>query len=109
MELTNTLNNNINTALNNKKNTKMSKILRGEVSKQIPVSGGMSDLIDMLVYGYYNITPDEYNIILENATDEEINNFIAPLGGLEKATISDVKKGIMVRNKYVEYYKPKQR
>lgn len=87
----------------------MSKILREEVLKEIPVSGGMLDLIDMLVYSYYNITLDEYEVILENATDEEIDDFIRPLGGLEKITISDVKKGIMTRNRYVEYYKSKQR
>lgn len=87
----------------------MSKILREEVLKEIPVSGGMLDLIDMLVYSYYNITPDEYEVILENATDEEIDDFIVPLGGLEKITISDVKKGIMTRNRYVEYYMTKQR
>ena len=87
----------------------MSKILREEVSKDMPVSGGMLDLFDMMVYTFYNITSDEYEVILENATDEEVVDFVGAMGGMEEgATISDIKKGIRVRNRYVEYYKPKQ-
>jgi hypothetical protein len=87
----------------------MSKILREEVSKGMPGSGGMLDLFDMMVYTFYNITSDEYDVILENATDEELDDFVVAMGGLEEnSTISEVKKGISVRNKYVEYYKPKQ-
>lgn len=84
----------------------MSKVLRKEVSDNMPASGGMLDLFDMLVYTFYNITSEELDIITENATDEELNDFVNGMGGIEtEATISEIRKGIMVRNKYVEYFK----
>ncbi len=86
----------------------MSKKIREEVSKDMPVSGGMLDLFDMMVYTFYNITSDEYDVIAENATDEELDDFVVAMGGMEEGvTISDIKKGIRVRNKYVDYYKVK--
>jgi len=49
----------------------------------------------------------EYEVILENATDEEVADFVGAMGGMEEGTtISDIKKGIRVRNRYVEHYKP---
>ena len=86
----------------------MSKKIREEVSKDMPVSGGMLDLFDMMVYTFYNITSDEYDLIAGNATDEELDDFVGAMGGMEEGvTISDIKKGIRVRNKYVDYYKIK--
>ena len=86
----------------------MSKVLRKEVSDTMPASGGMLDLFDMMVYSFYNITSDELDIITENATDEELNDFVNGMGGLETgATLSEIRKGILVRNKYVEYFNSK--
>lgn len=83
----------------------MSKILRPEVTNDVPVSGGLTDLLDGAIYTLYNITSEELDIICENATDEEISDFIGALGGLENpAKISEIRKGIEVRNKYVPYY-----
>jgi hypothetical protein len=83
----------------------MSKVLRPEVNADVPGSGGLTDLFDGLLYTFYNITSEELDIICENATDEEISIFIDAVGGLEGgATICEIRKGILVRNKYVPYY-----
>lgn len=50
----------------------MSKALRPEVANDVPVSGGLTDLLDGAIYTLYNITSEELDIICENATDEEI-------------------------------------
>ena len=83
----------------------MSKILRPEVQNDVPASGGITDLMDGLFYTFYNITSDELDIICEKATDEELDDFVAATGGLDSgATISQIHKGIAVRNKYVKYF-----
>ena len=84
----------------------MSKVLRKEVSDSMPASGGMLDLFDMMVYTFYNITSDELDVITEKASDDELNDFVNGMGGLETgATLSEIRKGLLVRNKYVEYFK----
>ncbi len=82
----------------------MSKILRDEVAAQVPVSGGMLDLFDGLMYTFYNITPDELDTICEKATDEEMEILVDATGPAEPATISQIRKAIEIRNKYVEYF-----
>lgn len=83
----------------------MSKCLRPEVQKGIPASGGVKDLIDGMIYTFYNITDDELDTICENATDEEIRDFMDAIGTMEQApSISAVRKGIEIRNKYVKYF-----
>ena len=86
----------------------MSKILREEVLNDVPASGGITDLMDGLFYSFYNITSDEFDDICINASDEEINALVTAMGGIEnKPTISEIRKGIEVRNKYVDYFKSK--
>ena len=80
----------------------MSKILREEVSDVVPSAGGMLDLLDGLMYTFYNITSDELDEICESATDEELKDFVDAT--TESATISIIRRAIAVRNKYVKYY-----
>lgn len=81
----------------------MSKKIRPEVSSDVPVSGGVLDLFDGLMYTFYNITSSELDSICEHASDEELDSFVTATS--EGSTFSQRRKGIEVRNKYVEYYK----
>lgn len=83
----------------------MSKLIRPEVAKDVPSSGGLLDLFDGLIYSFYNITSAELDQVCEHATDLELDEFVAAT--VEGSTISQIKKGILVRNKYVEFYKTK--
>jgi len=83
----------------------MSKILRKEVENDVPGSGGMTDLMDGLIYTFYNITSDEFDDICEYATDAEVTDFVDGLGRInEKPTVAQVRKGIIVRNRYVKHF-----
>jgi hypothetical protein len=81
----------------------MSKRLRDEVKRDIPISGGMLDLFDSLIYTFYNITSDEYDVICEKASDSELDDFVQAT--MEGCAISQIKKGLLVRNKYIDYFK----
>ena len=80
----------------------MSKRLREEVIKDIPASGGMLDLFDMQIYTFFNITSDEYDHLLERATDEELHTIVNVFR--EDVTLTDVKRAFGVRNKYIKYF-----
>jgi len=79
------------------------KKLRKEVSEGAPGGGGITYLIDSLMYTMYNITPSELDIICECASDEEMDAFVLT----ESSKFCDIKKGLDVRNKYVPYYQNK--
>ena len=84
----------------------MSKNLRKEVIEDIPRSGGITDAIDGTIYSFYNITSEELDIICNDSTDEELSYFLDGMGGYSsKPTYSEIKKGIEIRNKYIDYYK----
>ena len=80
----------------------MSKVLRKEVADDVPASGGLLDLFDGLMYTFYNITSDEYDIICEKATDGELQDLVDAT--TDDATFSIIRRAIAVRNKYVKYY-----
>jgi hypothetical protein len=82
------------------------KNLRPEV--KIKGSGGLHDIFDNAIKGLFNITDEEYDFICENASDEEINTFLAAFGGLEtEPTFTEKRKGLEIRNKYLEQYNKK--
>ena len=82
------------------------KIIRDEVQNEVSYRGGITDLIDGVIYLSYNITSDELDKICTLCIDEELNDFIDGLGSLNlKPTFSQMKKGLEIRNKYVDYYK----
>jgi hypothetical protein len=79
------------------------KNLRPEI--KIKSSGGLPDLFDNSIKQLFNITDGEYDFICENASDEEINTFLGVFGGLEsEPTFTEKRKGLEVRNKYLEQY-----
>jgi hypothetical protein len=81
------------------------KILRPEVEACIKSCGGIHDLFDDMIKSFYNITDDEYDYLAGNASTEELDIFIAALGGLENpSTFSQRKAALIVRNSYVEKY-----
>ena len=82
------------------------KILRPEVINDIPSKGGMLDLFDGAIYSLYNITSDELDTKCNLCTDEEMDVFVGGLGTLKnESTFTERRKGLEVRNKYVEYFK----
>jgi hypothetical protein len=86
------------------------KILRPEVEKDLmPLNRcSLFDLIDNAFKIGYNITEEEYLIIINNATEEEINHFsVITDESPESFTFTAFKNGLRVRNKYVEYFKHK--
>ena len=71
-------------------------------------SGGLDVVFDNVVKQLFNITDDEYNFICENATDEDLNTFLTALGGLETdPTFTEKRRGLEVRNKYLEKFNNK--
>ena len=81
------------------------KLTRPEVQQSIVNQGGITDLMDNMVKLFYNITDEELDHICENASDEELKIFIDAIGKEEhSATFGEIKKGFIVRNKYVVYY-----
>lgn len=67
--------------------------------------GGMVDVFDDFIKGAFNITDEEYDFICENASDEELDEFLGGLGSFETlATFSEKKKSLEVRNKYLGLY-----
>ena len=82
------------------------KILRPEV--KIKGCGGLIDAFDDAIKGLFNITDDEYDFICENATDEELDIFLSGFGGLDsKPTFTEKRKGLEIRNKYLEQFNKK--
>ena len=75
------------------------KVLRKEVDQQFNIRG-FEDLIDANICGLYNITLEELDSIAQNATDEELNDFVPA----ENLSFAERRRGIEVRNKYVKYF-----
>lgn len=64
--------------------------------------GSIFDLLDQALTDFYKIDLELLTYISEHSTDEELEEFLEPLF---KGTISNIRKGILVRNKYREIYK----
>jgi hypothetical protein len=81
------------------------KNLRPEVQESLRGCGGLYDIFDDLIKTFYNITDDEYDYIADNASDDELHIFLSALGGLEKpSTFTERRKGLIMRNHYIEKY-----
>ncbi len=86
------------------------KILRKEVEECMRGCGGLNDAFDDVVRATFNITDDEYNKICEKASDEELDLFASAMGSMEsKPTFGEIRKGFLVRNKYVPYFNAKSK
>ena len=75
------------------------KILRPEVQEQ-PSSRDLLGLVDDATYQMFNITSDELDLICHLSTDEEMDQFVLT----EKATFTDIRNALNVRNKYIPYH-----
>ena len=81
------------------------KILRPEVQSclksNLPGMHGITDLMDDLFLSAYNITDDEFDFMLERATDEEQQILVeavdSELFGLKR-------KGLEIRNRYLKEF-----
>lgn len=86
------------------------KNLRPEVQECMKISRpgmhGMFDLMDDLFLTFYNITDEEFDYILEQATDEEVGIFSDALGSVdgEPASFSVRRKALELRNFYLEKF-----
>lgn len=70
--------------------------------------GGFFDLFDNHIKGLYNITDAEYDYLCTNMTDDEISDFLNVVGignGDMIVTFSLIRRGLEIRNKYLEHYR----
>jgi hypothetical protein len=81
------------------------KQLRPEASICIKGHGGLDTAMDDVIISAYNITDDEYDTICELASDEEIGYFLDALFEVNGNRITRIRRGLEVRNKYIEYYR----
>jgi hypothetical protein len=85
------------------------KILRPEVEACIVETADFFEFMDNLILTLFNITNDEYDYIIANATDEDLQVFVAALGTDEKAsTFTQRRLSLELRNRMlVEFNKTK--
>ena len=58
------------------------KILRPEVNACIQPVDGLQDMFDNVIKVLFNITDEEYDFIVANATDADIEVFLKALGSI---------------------------
>lgn len=76
------------------------KKVRPEV--KIKGSGGLTDVFDNMLKVAFNITDEEYDYIVENATDDELTKFVAAFGSMKReSTFSERRAALEIRNKYL--------
>lgn len=83
------------------------KKLRKEVLEQsIHTNGSITDLFDGAFIEVFNITMDEYDHLLDSCSDEELQQLVECFDGFEtKSSFSSKRKALLIRNKYIEYFK----
>jgi hypothetical protein len=62
---------------------------------------GLFDLMDTAICQFLHITMDQLDYITEKSTIEELQEMTDPIFD-EEATISDVKRAIQIRDKYLK-------
>jgi len=81
------------------------KVLRPEVQECLksnrPGKHGMFDLMDDMFLSFYNLTDDEFDFMLEHATDEEAQ-VIAE--AIDSESFSVKRKSLEIRNKYLKLF-----
>jgi hypothetical protein len=81
------------------------KILRPEVSACIRGESFIDVLLDDAVIQAYNITDEEYNKICRESSPEELDDFLDPVFESLGVTFSSRRRGLKIRNKYIDYYR----
>lgn len=81
------------------------KVLRPEVQACLKshLSGqhGVFDLMDDLFLSLYNITDEEFDFMLQNATDEEEQIIVE---AIDSESFSVKRKSLEIRNKYLKLF-----
>jgi hypothetical protein len=81
------------------------KVLRPEVETclrtHLPGKHNMFDLMDDMFLSAYNVTDDEFDFILEHATDEE-QEIIAE--AIDSSSFALKRKSLEIRNKYLNLF-----
>lgn len=79
------------------------KVLRPEVLADLvsnrPGMHSVTDLMDDMTLSSFNITSDELDYICENASDEELDDFMVIAAS--QASFAEKRKAVLVRNKYL--------
>jgi hypothetical protein len=73
------------------------KNLRPEVRSAIKGRGGLVDAFDDMMKASYNVTEEEYDFILNQMTDDELEAFV--LG--PNPSFAEKRASVMIRNKYL--------
>ena len=71
-------------------------------------SGGVFDLMDNVMKVGFNITDAQYDFICEEATDEDLDKLAEVLFNNNKATFTERREALIVRNKYVGLFNSKE-
>ena len=81
------------------------KVLRPEVQaclkSHLPGKHGMFDLMDDMFLSAYNVTDDEFDFMLEHATEEE-DQIIAE--AIDSSSFTLKRKSLEIRNKYLKLF-----
>ena len=81
------------------------KVLRPEVQAclrtHLPGEHGMFDLMDDMFLSFYNLTDNEFDFMLEHATEEE-QGVIAE--AVDSSSFALKRKSLEIRNKYLKLF-----
>jgi tRNA pseudouridine-54 N-methylase len=81
------------------------KVLRPEVQEclksHLPGKHGMFDLMDDLFLSAYNVTDNEFDFMLEHATEEEKEIIVE---AVDSDSFSLKRKSLEIRNKYLKLF-----
>ena len=80
------------------------KTVRPEVETKN--SGGIFDLFDNMIKLAFNITDEEYDLIVENCSEEEIDKLVTAFGKMDTpSTFAERRAALEVRNTYLKQMK----
>jgi hypothetical protein len=81
------------------------KVLRPEVQACLkshqPGKHGVFDLVDDIFLSFYNVTDNEFDFMLDHATDEEVQ-VIAEAANSSSFTLK--RKSLEIRNRYLKLF-----
>jgi len=77
------------------------KKLRKEI--QFQGCGYISDAFDDVIKDFYNITDDEFDLLCEIMSNDELDIFLTAIE--YDSTFGEKRNAFKIRNKYIKYYK----
>lgn len=80
------------------------KNIRDEIN--FAAKGGIFDLFDNMIKLAFNITDEEYDYIVENCSEEEIDKLVTAFGKMDTpSTFAERRAALEVRNTYLKQMK----